>query len=102
MTPTAALSMFCLQLSFWRKQAIHSCSSEYKPKQPAARWTAETERANLIKNLAGDLGKVKDKQVQLQMISYFYRANAEYGARLAQALGVSLDAVKGLATARAE
>ena len=62
----------------------------------------ETERANLIKNLAGDLGKVKDKQVQLQMISHFYRANAEYGARLAQALGVSLDAVKGQAMARAE
>ena len=62
----------------------------------------ETERANLIKNLSGDLGKVKNKQVQLQMLSHFYRANAEYGTRLAQALGVSPDAVKGIAMNRAE
>lgn len=53
----------------------------------------EAERANLISNLAGDLGQVKNKAVQLKMISHFYRANAEYGTRLAKALGVSIDSV---------
>lgn len=57
----------------------------------------EPQRTNLIKNLAGDLGQVKDKNVQMKMISHFYRANADYGTRLAKALGVSLDEVKKMA-----
>jgi catalase len=61
---------------------------------------SESERTNLVKNLAGDLGAVKNKQIQLQMVSHFYRANAEYGTRLAQALGLSLEDVKGLAMAK--
>ncbi len=57
----------------------------------------EAERTNLIKNLAGDLGQVKDKNIQMKMVSHFYRANAEYGTRLAQALGISVDSVKKIA-----
>ncbi|MGA3185850.1 MAG: catalase [Bryobacteraceae bacterium] len=60
----------------------------------------ETERAHLISNLAGDLAQVKNKQIQMTMVSYFYRANAEYGTRLAKALGIELDQVKQVAMAR--
>lgn len=47
------------------------------------------EKDNLISNLAGDLGQVKDKNIQKTMITYFYRADREYGMRVAEALGFS-------------
>ena len=43
---------------------------------------------------------MKNKSIQMTMVSYFYRANAEYGTRLAKALGIELDQVKLVAMAR--
>jgi len=54
----------------------------------------EGEKTNLIKNLSGDLGKVTNQAVKVQMISHFHQADADYGTRLAKALNVSLDEVK--------
>jgi len=59
----------------------------------------EAERANLISNLAGDLGKVKNANVKHQMVAHFYKANAEYGERLAKAVDADLEAVKKKADA---
>ncbi len=58
---------------------------------------SEAERASLILNLSGDLKQVKTKAVRVKMISHFYRADAEYGTRLAQAVGESLEEVKAVA-----
>ena len=55
---------------------------------------SESEKTNLIANLSGDLGQVKDKKIMYKMISYFYQADADYGNRLAKALGLKLDDVK--------
>lgn len=55
------------------------------------------ERDNLIKNLAGDLGKVKNEAVKAKVVSHFFRADPEYGARLAKAVNVDLAAVEKLA-----
>lgn len=49
---------------------------------------------NLIANLKGDLGAVKDENIRTQITAFFYNADAEYGTRVAQAVNVSLDAVK--------
>jgi catalase len=54
----------------------------------------------LIANLAGDLGQVKSKAIQTTMVSFFYSANADYGTRLAKALGLPLDSVIAAAKAR--
>ena len=43
---------------------------------------SETERANLIKNLAADLNQVRDPQVRAKMLSHFQQADPEYGACL--------------------
>jgi catalase len=59
----------------------------------------ESEKANLIKNLAGDLGKVKNEAVKVKVVSYFLRADPDYGARLAAAVNVKLDDVKKVAEA---
>ncbi len=56
----------------------------------------DAAKANLIKNLAGDLGKVKDEAVKRTMVSFFYRADADYGTKLAAAVKVNLDDVKKL------
>jgi len=50
---------------------------------------SKKDQDNLIKNLAGDLGQVKDKNIQKTMITYFYRADRDYGMRVAEALGFS-------------
>jgi catalase len=54
------------------------------------------EKANLIKNLAGDLGKVKNDAVKVRMVSHFYQADADYGTRLAKEVGVNVEDVKKL------
>ncbi|MCB4808659.1 catalase [Tamlana sp. 62-3] len=50
---------------------------------------SKQEQENLISNLAGDLAKVKDKNTQKTMITYFYKADRNYGMSLAKALGFS-------------
>lgn len=55
---------------------------------------SDTEKDHLIANLAGDLGQVTDKTIQAKMVSYFYRADADYGKRLAAALGLSREEVE--------
>ncbi|UZR96224.1 catalase [Chondrinema litorale] len=47
----------------------------------------DTEKDHLISNLAGDLGQVTDKNIQKKMITHFYRADRDYGMRVATALG---------------
>lgn len=57
----------------------------------------EEQKANLISNLAGDLGQVRDMETKLTMVGHFYAANAEYGMRLAKA--VNIDPAKAKAKA---
>lgn len=45
------------------------------------------QQKNLVANLAGDLGQVKDEEVRYTMLSHFYKADAAYGTALAAALG---------------
>ncbi len=59
----------------------------------------EAERSNLIKNLAGDLLVVKNEAVKRQMMSFFLRADAEYGTRLAKAVGVDLAEIEAIVKA---
>ena len=55
---------------------------------------SESEKTNLIANMSGDLGQVKDKRIVYKMVSFFFQADADYGARLARALNLKLDDVK--------
>ncbi|MBT0340833.1 catalase-related domain-containing protein, partial [Vibrio campbellii] len=57
----------------------------------------EQDKKDLIANLAGDLNKVMDKDVKATMVSYFYRADKEYGTRLAKATDTNLSQVKNKA-----
>ncbi|MDM5179913.1 catalase [Massilia sp. DJPM01] len=60
------------------------------------------QQKNLVANLAGDLGQVKDEEVRYRMLSYFYKADAVYGTALAAALGDKVAQVASRAAALAD
>ncbi len=53
------------------------------------------EKQRLIENLAGSLSQVTNKDIQLRALCNFFRADAEYGGRLAQALGIEIPSHHG-------
>ncbi|MCH4243606.1 catalase [Acinetobacter gerneri] len=55
------------------------------------------EKTDLIRNLAADLGQVKDAETKHIMLSYFYKADADYGTRLTAATKGDLAVVKAKA-----
>jgi catalase len=52
----------------------------------------EDQKAQLVANLAGPL-KTVPKAIQCRQLAQFVRADPEYGARVAAALGVALQDV---------
>ncbi|MGC3836949.1 catalase [Moritella viscosa] len=48
------------------------------------------EQHNLIRNLSGDLGAVKNESVKYTMLSFFYKADTEYGTQLTKAVNGDL------------
>ncbi|MBL4616930.1 MAG: catalase [Robiginitomaculum sp.] len=58
---------------------------------------SKQDQSNLISNLAGDLGQVKDSETQHIMLSYFYRADKEFGTRITEAVNGDIAKVKKLA-----
>lgn len=51
------------------------------------------DKADLIANLAGDLGQVTSDRTRTIMVSYFYQADKDYGTRLAKAVNVPMGEV---------
>ena len=49
----------------------------------------EDERARLVANIAGHLGAA-GREIQLRQVRHFAKADAEYGARVARALGLEV------------
>lgn len=52
------------------------------------------EQAALIANFAGDLGKVKNEKVRTRIAAFAYRADVNYGRRLAEAVGLDVAKVQ--------
>jgi len=52
------------------------------------------QKTNLISNLAGDLGQVRDQETKEIMVTHFYLADQDYGRRIAKAVGVDITAVQ--------
>jgi len=57
----------------------------------------EQEQRNLIRNLSGDLGAVQNSDVKHKMLSFFYKADTEYGTQLTKAVNGDLAKVKKMA-----
>jgi catalase len=55
------------------------------------------EQDDLIKNLAADIGQVKNAEIKQTMVSHFYQADQDYGTRLANAVGVDVKQLHAMA-----
>lgn len=57
------------------------------------------ERTHLVANLVADLGQVQSEAVKLRMTAHFFRADEEYGRRVAEGLRLPLARVRTEAAA---
>lgn len=85
-----------VKLKGYVQQAGIKKMQDFKQAGRLYRSFTKQQQDNLIKNLAGDLGAVKDSSVKHQMLSFFYRADKEYGKRLTKAVGGDIKQVKML------
>jgi catalase len=62
-------------------------------------WRAlsKQDQADLIKDMASDLNQVRDHGVKAREVSYFYKADQEYGTQLAAATHLDVTEIAGLA-----
>lgn len=54
------------------------------------RLMSEEERARLVQNIVSSLNIVEKDEIKLRQISHFYKADPEYGKRVAAGLGLSV------------
>ena len=59
------------------------------------------DRDHLVGNIVDHLGGAQ-KRIQLRQTALFYKADADYGGRVAQGLGLDVEEVKRLAEMSAE
>lgn len=76
-----------LQQAIAKEQSFKQAGDLYRSYSPI-------EKNDLIRNLAADLGQVKDAETKNIMLSYFYKADSDYGSRLTKAVQGDLATVK--------
>lgn len=54
------------------------------------RLLSEEERTRLIQTIAGSLGQVQNQQIKERQVMHFYRADPDYGRRIAEAIDVNI------------
>ncbi|MEK6788917.1 MAG: catalase [Pseudomonadota bacterium] len=88
-----------LPLSGTTQQARTAKTQNFRQAGEFYRGLPKQEQLNLVSNLAGDLGAVRDEATRVTMTSYFYKADAGYGEAVAKAVNVDLAKVKSAAAA---
>jgi catalase len=61
------------------------------------RSVSKQDQDDLITNLVGDLSQVTNPDTVLEMVSHFYKADVNYGTRLAESLHLDLHQVEARA-----
>ncbi|MCB9481207.1 MAG: catalase [Desulfobacteraceae bacterium] len=67
-----------------------------QPGELYRRVMTEKDRENLVRNITGHLGGAR-KRIQLRQTALFYKADPDYGTRVAKGLGLDVQKVKELA-----
>ena len=78
-------------------QQIGTKEQNFKQAGELYRSYTAKEKDDLIMNLAADLGNVKDAETKHIMLSYFYKADADYGMRMTKAVKGDIATVKAKA-----
>lgn len=68
----------------------------FQPGELYRRVMTETDREHLVGNIVAHLGKAQER-IQLRQTALFFKADADYGARVAKGLKLDLKGVKRLA-----
>ncbi len=55
------------------------------------RLMSDDERERLVQNIAGSLGNVEEDEIKTREVTQFYKADPDYGRRVAAAIGLELD-----------
>jgi catalase len=70
---------------------------EYRQAGQLYRSVSKQDQDDLITNLVGDLSQVTNPDIVVEMVSHFYKADANYGTRLVRALHLDLQQVESRA-----
>lgn len=54
------------------------------------RLLSEEERARLVSNIVGAMTPVESEEIKLRQIGHFYKADLEFGRRIAEGLGLAV------------
>jgi catalase len=79
-----------------RQQYIHPNDDFVQAGDLYRKVMTESDRANLIGNIVSHLGNAQ-KRIQLRQTAIFYKADPDYGSRVAKGLGLDVKEVKRLA-----
>jgi catalase len=98
----ASVKYSALPLTGTTQQARIAKTLNFRQAGAFYRSLSKPQQANLVANLAGDLGQVKDEATKYTMLSFFYKADAQYGTALAKAVNADAKQVQQLAGALSE
>jgi catalase len=80
------------------QQTAIAKSDDFSQAGDAWRAMSKHDQADLIKDLASDLNQVRDHGVKTREVSYFYKADQEYGTQLETATHLDVSEVANLAS----
>jgi catalase len=95
----AALRGSPLLLTGTTQQAAIGKTLNFRQAGDFYRSLSKPAQANLVANLAGDLGKVKNEDTLYTMLSYFYKADSGFGAAISKAVNADVGRAQKLASA---
>jgi catalase len=99
---TAAFKYSALPLQGATQQARIEKTLNFRQAGEFYRSLSPAEQKNLVSNLSGDLKAVKTDQIRNTMLSYFYKADADYGRALSIAVGANAQQIAALAAQLSE
>ena len=79
------------------QQTAISKSDDFSQAGDDWRSYSKFDQAELIKNMANDLNQVHDHGIKVRQVSYFYKADKDYGTQLAAATHLDVNEVSALA-----
>jgi catalase len=79
-----------------QQEAVHK-TLDFRQAGEFYRSLSEQDKQELITALSGDLGQVTNDTNKYTMLSYFYKADADYGTRLANAVHANVQQVQSQA-----
>lgn len=89
-TPEAKLTPF--ELQGFAGQHSYSHDDHYTQAGDLYRLLPEDERTRLVNNIVGAMKPVEREDIKLRQIAHFYKADPEYGTRIAEGLGLAVPA----------